>query len=277
MELKILKHTPPWDWPEEAGEILLGILRDDHADGPERLLAAELAGDFTVINEELVDALLSIVRRGDQTEELRCRAAISLGPVLEQAEMDGFEDPEYVPISEETFRGLQESLHKLYMDTDVTKDVRRRILEASVRAPQNWHKDAVRAAYSIDDESWRLTAVFCMQFIRGFDKQIIEALESENPDIYYEAICAAGNWGLDLAWSHAAEIVTSEDTDKVLLLAAINAVASIRPLEAAEILGDLTDSEDEDIAEAALEALAMAQWQLEAEDWDDDEEDELLH
>ena len=146
-----------------------------------------------------------------------------------------------------------------------------------MRAPPDWHKDAVRAAYSIDDESWRLTAVFCMQFIRGFDDQIIEALESENPDIYYEAICAAGNWGLDPAWSHVEGIVTSEDPDKVLLLAAINAVASIRPLEAAEILGDLTDSEDGDIAEAALEALAMAQWQLEAENWDDDEEDELLH
>ena len=113
MELKILKDTPPWEWPEEAGKIFLEILRDDHADGPKRLLAAELAGDFTVINEELVDALLSIVRRGDQTEELRCQAAISLGPVLEQAEMDGFEDPEYVPISEETFRGLQGALRKL--------------------------------------------------------------------------------------------------------------------------------------------------------------------
>ncbi len=277
MELKILKHIPPWDWPKEAGKILLGILRDDHADGSERLLAAELAGNFTVINEELVDALLSIVRRGDQTEELRGQAAISLGPLLEQADMDGFEDPEYMPISEETFRGLQESLRKLCMDTDVAKDVRRRVLEASVRAPQDWHKDAVRAAYSIDDESWRLTAVFCMRFIRGFDEQIIEALESENPDIHYQAVCASGNWGVEAAWSHVAEIVTSEDTDKALLLAAIDSVAGIRPQEAAEILGDLTDSDDEDIVEAVFEALAMAQWQSEDEEWEEDLEDELLH
>jgi len=57
------------------------------------------------------------VRRVDQTEKLRAQAAISLGPVLEQADMDRFEDPEHVPISEETFRGLQKSLRKLYMDT----------------------------------------------------------------------------------------------------------------------------------------------------------------
>jgi len=277
MDLRILKDTPPWEWPEEAGEIIIGILRDDHADESDRLLAAELAGDFTVINEELVDALLSIVLRGDETEELRCQAVISLGPVLEYADTDGFDDPDEVPISEGTFRKLQESLRKLYLDTDVAKNVRRRILEASVRAPQDWHPDAVLAAYSLDDELWRLTAVFCMRFIRGFDDQIVEALESENPVMHYQAICAAGNWGLDAAWSHIAGLVTSEDKDKPLLLAAIDAVASIRPQEAAEILTDLMDSEDEDIAEAILEALAMAELPWEDEDWDEDEEDEFLH
>ena len=277
MDLRILKDTPPWEWPEEAGEIIIGILRDDHADESDRLLAAELAGDFTVINEELVDALLSIVLRGDETEELRCQAVISLGPVLEYADTDGFDDPDEVPISEGTFRKLQESLRKLYLDTDVAKNMRRRILEASVRAPQDWHPDAVLAAYSLDDELWRLTAVFCMRFIRGFDDQIVEALESENPVMHYQAICAAGNWGLDAAWSHIAGLVTSEDKDKPLLLAAIDAVASIRPQEAAEILTDLMDSEDEDIAEAILEALAMAELPWEDEDWDEDEEDEFLH
>jgi len=272
-----LKDTPPWEWPEEAGEIIIEILRDDHADESDRLIAAELAGDFTVINEELVDALLSIVLRGDETEELRCQAVISLGPVLEYADTDGFDDPDEVPISEGTFRKLQESLRKLYLDTDVAKNMRRRILEASVRAPQDWHPDAVLAAYSLDDELWRLTAVFCMRFIRGFDDQIVEALESENPVMHYQAICAAGNWGLDAAWSHIAGLVTSEDKDKPLLLAAIDAVASIRPQEAAEILTDLMDSEDEDIAEAILEALAMAELPWEDEDWDEDEEDEFLH
>jgi hypothetical protein len=277
MDLRILKDTPPWEWPEEAGEIIIEILRDDHADESDRLIAAELAGDFTVINEELVDALLSIVLRGDETEELRCQAVISLGPVLEYADTDGFDDPDEVPISEGTFRKLQESLRKLYLDTDVAKNMRRRILEASVRAPQDWHPDAVLAAYSLDDELWRLTAVFCMRFIRGFDDQIVEALESENPVMHYQAICAAGNWGLDAAWSHIAGLVTSEDKDKPLLLAAIDAVASIRPQEAAEILTDLMDSEDEDIAEAILEALAMAELPWEDEDWDEDEEDEFLH
>ena len=265
IDVKVLRDIPPWEWPEGAGKMFLDILRGGQAAEADRLLAAELAGDFTVINDELADALLSILRSGDESEALRGQAAISLGPVLEQADMDGFEEADGVPIAERTFHRIQESLRKLYMDAGVPKDVRRRILEAAVRAPQDWHREAARAAYASDDEAWRLTAVFCMRFIRGFDEQILEALDSGNPDIHYEAVCAAGNWGVDAAWPHIAALVTSGDTDKPLLLAAIEAVASIRPREAAEILDDLTDCDDKDIVEAVSEATAMAEG-LSAED-----------
>ena len=275
MDLKTLRDTPPWDWPEGTGKMFLGILRDDQADESDRLLAAELAGDFTVINDKLADALLSIVRNGDESEELRGRAAISLGPALEQAYIDEFEEPDDVPISEQTFRKIQETLHKLYMDAEVPKEVRRRILEASVRAPQNWHPDAVRAAYSSDDEDWKLTAVFCMRFVRGFGDQIVESLESKNPDIHYEAVCAAGNWQVDAAWPHIAKLLASGGTEKPLLLAAIEAAAFIRPQEASGILVGLTESEDEDIVEAVHEAMVMAGGLGEVDGYDED--DEFLH
>ena len=275
MNLKALKDTPPWDWPEGTGKVLLDILRTDRPPESDLLLAAELAGDFTVINDELVDALLSILRSGDKSEKVRGKAAISLGPVLEHADTEGFEDADDLPIAERTFHRIQESLRKLYMDASVPKEVRRRILEASVRAPQDWHRDAVRAAYASDDEAWRLTAVFCMRFVRGFDEQILEALDSTNPDIHYEAVCAAGNWEVDAAWPHVAALVTSGETDKPLLLAAIDAVASIRPHEAAEILDDLADSDDEDIVEAVDEAMAMAEGAAGADDEFDDDDDSL--
>jgi hypothetical protein len=275
MDLKTLKDTPPWDWPEGIGRMFLEILRDDQADESDRLLAAELAGDFTVINDDLATALLSIVPNGDESEELRGRAAVSLGPALEYAYIEEFEDPDDVAIREQTFRRIQETLRELYMDAEVPKDVRRRILEASVRAPQNWHPDAVRAAYSSDDEDWKLTAVFCMRFVGGFNEQVVESLESKNPDIHYQAICAAGNWVVDAAWSHIAGLVTSEDTDKALLLAAIEAAAEIHPQEAPGILFGLTESEDEYIAEAACEALALAEGLAEVDAYDED--DEFFH
>ena len=276
MDLSILRDTPPWEWPGEADEIILGVLRDDRAEESERLLAAELAGDLTVMNEALAEALVSVASAGDQAEALRCRAVISLGPVLEYADTDGFDDPDEMPISEATFHRIQESLCKLYLDTGLAKKLRRRILEAAVRAPQDWHPEAVRAAYSLEDELWKLTAVFCMRFVRGFDRQIIEALESRNPDIHYQAVRAAGAWGLEDASSHVSRLIRSKDTDKPLLLAAIEAIASIQPREAAVVLYDLMDSRDEDISEAVHEALSMADFLEESEDWDPDEDDDFL-
>jgi hypothetical protein len=273
MDLKTLKDTPPWDWPDGTAKILVGILRDEQAAEPDRVLATELAGDFTVVNDELVDALLALLRSSDESERVRARAAISLGPVLEHADTEGFENWGEAPISERTFQRIQKSLRELYVDAGIPQKVRRRILEASVRAPQDWHQDTVRAAYSSDDDAWKLTAVFCMRFVRGFDEQIREALDNKNPDIHCEAVLAAGTWGVEAAWLHVAALVTSDKTPKALRLAAIEAVPSIRPQEAGELLTELIDSDDEDIVEAAYEALAMAEGPT---DSDEDDEDDLF-
>ena len=86
MDLKALKDTPPWDWPTGTRKLLLEILRDDRAAEADRLLATQLAGDFTVINDDVAEALLSILRRGDLSDALRGQAAISLGPVLDHTD-----------------------------------------------------------------------------------------------------------------------------------------------------------------------------------------------
>lgn len=125
---------------------------------------------------------------------------------------------------------------------------------------------------SAGDELWRLTAVFCMRYVRGFDNQILEALKAENEEIHYEAVCAAGTWGVDGAWPHIASLAVTDSTDKSLRLAAIEAVASIRPKEAADILTELTLSDDDDIVETAYETMAMYDL-LPDEDYDDDDGD----
>jgi len=250
------------------------ILVDQQANETDRAVAAELAGDFTVINDDLAATLLTIAGSADEPEQLRARATISLCPVLEQADTDGFEDPEDVPITERTFHNIQDSLEKLYRDNRTPKEVRRRILEASVRAPQTWHQDAIRHAYSSGDKEWMLTAVFSMRWVRGFDDQILLALKSGDPEIQYQAVTAAGNWELDAAWSYIVELLNDPHSPKPLLLAAIGAVGSIRPAEAREILVDLADSDDEEIAAAIAEAMAAAEGPTDEED---DEEDEWVN
>ena len=182
---------------------------------------------------------------------VRARAAISLGPASD-ADIQRFEEPEYSSIGERTFAKIKASLRALYTDGGVPENVRRGILEASVRAPQRWHEDAIQPrtpAATSPDRGLRHA------LIPGFNEEIVEALDSDNEDIRTKRSSrpeAPRQW---LApWPRVVALVPSRKTPKHLLLAVIEAVASIRPPEAPEILDDLLDSGDEEYV-AAVEEL----------------------
>lgn len=42
MNLKKLANTPPWDWPDDAGDTFLATLTNKQAKESDRLIAAEL-------------------------------------------------------------------------------------------------------------------------------------------------------------------------------------------------------------------------------------------
>lgn len=110
-----------------------------------------------------------------------------------------------------------------------------------------------------------------MSWIRGFEAETLEVLNSRNPALQREAVRAAGNWQLDAAWPRIAALIGSETTERSLLLEAIGAAAILRPEEACPFLMDLAGSEDEEIAEAANEAL-MEPGYDEADSEDEDED-----
>jgi hypothetical protein len=277
MDLKTLSDTPPWEWPGDAGRTFRKVLNNRDAAPADRLIAAELAGDYTVIDNDLANVLLAVLRKREEPEELRAAAAASFGPVLEVAfdefdeELGEFDDPEMVPISEGQYRTIQDALRRVYSDAGTPKLVRRRILEASVRGGEPWHEEAIREAYSSGDRDWMLTAVFAMHHVPGFEKETLEALESTDPKIHYEAVVGCGNKELDAAWPHVIKLVQDGSAEKALRIAAIGAIGWIRPAEARPILLELAGSDDEEISDAADEALSM----MEPDSYDDDDEDEL--
>jgi hypothetical protein len=275
MTLQQLMDTPPWEWPKDAKAIILATLKDRGAEAEDRLAAAELGGNMVTINDELAEALLAVAGNGSEEAPLRAMAAISLGPVLDQTDTDGFEDvtgmDEAPPISEPMFVKIKETLHQLFQDESNPKEVRRRIFEASLRASEDWHEAAIRAAYNTGDREWMLSAVFGMRWVQGFAKQILEALKSSDEEILYEAVEAAGSNELDAAWPKIEEIVKNPKSSKQLLIGAIGAVSSIRPEAAKELLRRLAKSKDEEIAEAAQEAISMAGTAMEFGDGPEDE------
>ena len=90
-------------------------------------------------------------------------------------------------------------------------------------------------------------------------------------EIRRAAVAAAGNWEVDGAWPYVSALLATPETDKSLLLAAIEAGAFIRPREAEPLLLELSDSHDAEIADAAGNAAMMAAAAVEDE-FDDDPE-----
>ncbi len=264
--LQSLAQTPPFDWPEDARPLLLGVLRDRGATEDDRILAAELSGCTVVHDDEVARALLTIAGSDREAVLLRSRAVIALGPGLELCETLGFDDPDDLPLQPATFDDVQQTLRTLYVDADIPKLLRRKALEASVRAPQGWHPEAVRAAFASADEEWRLTAVFGMRFVEGFEQEILRSLTSPSEDVQAEAMFGVAAWGLEAAWPQVLGVVQAKVTERLLLLAAIEAVGALRPAEAEELLAPLAQLGDEEIDEAVAEAVAMQEFDEEGDE-----------
>jgi hypothetical protein len=160
MDLSTLQDSAPWEWPAETDLLILRTLEERNNDASDRLLAATLAAEPLIMSDKLARLLLAIVGNGEESEALRSQAALSLGPILEEADMEEFEDPERVGISETTFKLLKKTLHQYYRDAAIPEEVRQRVLEAAAHAPEDWQRDAIRAAFYRPSVSWQLLAVF---------------------------------------------------------------------------------------------------------------------
>lgn len=286
LDLEELWDMPPWEWPKNTELALLRLLQDREAPEEDRRTAVYLIGALCGNFEKPFRACLKILTCPAEPESLRCAAAIALGPSLEQMDcLSGpeLEDPDFAEepwIPQALFLEAKTTLYDLWQSPEVPKTVKRKILEASVRSPQAWHSKAIRTAYSADDTEWKLSAVFAMQYVRGFETEILEALEHPDPDIHCEAVRAAGEWCLNKAWPHVRSILRKAPKDKNLLLAAIEAAPGLSPSEAGELISPYLDSKDEDIAETAMEAVPLLDMEEDEEEWEDhffnedDEEDD---
>ena len=256
MDLKTLAETEPVEWPSDSDETILEALRNERADDHDRLFAIEVAGCAIGVNDELADTLLSILGDRNEVEPLREQAAASLGPTLEYAEEQGFWEFSDATISESTFERIQRSLKSCFGDTANPKAVRGRALEASVRSPKKWHREAIRSLYAGEDEDWKLTAVFCMRRLGGFEAEIVEALGSKNQSIQSEAFAAFGELDIDLAGPDFAAAMEDEDVKTGLAQAIVSYINGLPPQQAEALLTSIAMAGDDEIAEVVGEDAA---------------------
>lgn len=85
------------------------MLRDSTATEKELLVAVEMAGSSVVVDDDLVGALLAVLRNSQVSEGVRGRAAIPLGPVLELATRRRFSGTLRTPTTRRSARRLLEA------------------------------------------------------------------------------------------------------------------------------------------------------------------------
>ena len=275
-ELEKLDYLPFWDWSADAADTVIAGLESE--DSKERRLAINLAHE--IVTDEVAEKLLGILL-SDGPDDLRASAAIPFGPALEEyytmydLEDDFFDSDEEI-LSKKRYDETQKTFKQLYHDSETPKLVRRRVLEASVRSPEDWHEGAIRSAYHSDDDEWLLTAVFCMGEVNAdFDSEVLEALHHDSLEIRVEAVRAAGNMELSQAAKEILSLAASETEDRDLRVAAIEALPYLQPDGAFEVLEKLEHSKSGEIAEAAEEAmhefLAFSEINPDDEDFDFDD------
>lgn len=249
----MLDDLPMWEWPDGAREAIRGALSDD--DAAVRLRAAGLVAE--IVDDELAGDLVRIVRE-DPDPEVSARAAVALGPALEMCDVDGYGDSGLAGeeiLSERIFDRIVGELESVYRDAGSPVLVRRRALEAAVRAPRTWQESAARAAFGSDDLDWRATAVFCMGYLRGFDAEIMKALGSGVGPLVLEAVVAAGQADVVEAGPHVLALAAADETEHALRMAAIEALGRLNPEGTRRLLAELRRSPDAEILAAAEEAL----------------------
>lgn len=259
MDVEFLSQLPPWDWPDDAGETIQRTLRDRSAPASARTLAADLAGHLVVMTDELAATLLDLLEDPREDDELRGRAALAVGPVLEELHLELFEDPDEASVSPRMGETIRRTLRDVYLDGEASTYVRRRVLETSIRHSEPWHEGAVRSAYHSGDRGWLVTAVFCMGHLSGFEDEILEAVRSDDRDVRYQGVVAAGRAEVREAWPYIRPLLLGPTDDRALLLAAVEAVVGVRPEAAGAVLAPLVDSDDPEVVEAAEDSAEAAE------------------
>lgn len=269
-DLERLSHTPSWEWPDDAGRTIRAAL----GDAATRTEALALASDVVVQDDEMARALLAIVEDAAADEEDRANAALALGPGLEMCDEAFPFDPSLglpfeAPWSEPVFAEVRAALERLHGDASAPDLLRRMALEAAVRAPRPWQKKATEAAFARPEPEWQRTALFAAGHVGGFDGKVLERLLSGDAEILREALRAAGRREHPAASKRALSLASDPKADRPLRLAATEALGGLRPDGAEALLRELTQSDDEELAAVAEEALTFVRLDDDLLDLDD--------
>lgn len=205
---------------------------------------------FEYDNKDMIDLMVDILEN-DADEEVQATAAIMLGNYVYKGELDE------LPAKDK--QRVEEALLRMIVETNAVV-IQRRALEAISFSSRDEVTPLILAAYEKLEKDWKVTALFSMG--RSANQQwapyILRNLDSDEPDILFEAIQAAGEMYLESALPKISEIAKQGDElDQLLRMAIARALENIGGAESIVVLNQMLqwadDDEEVDLIEQAIE------------------------
>ncbi|MFW6174995.1 MAG: HEAT repeat domain-containing protein [Chloroflexota bacterium] len=216
----------------------------DSKDSKTRALAATGLGES---NHPSAVRRLTRLLRGDESEDVRVSAALSLGRFTPLAHEE--------KLTERQGCAIREALKEAFEDELETMEVRRRCLEAIAVFQDDVVEAFIEEAYEHEDLAMRQSAVHAMG--RNCDEQwldhVVPELDNFDPAVRYEATLALGQIGDE---SHIGDVSRMlDDEDLEVQVAAVMAIGYIGGQKATRTLRSLVRSQDPAVKQAANDAL----------------------
>ncbi len=200
--------------------------------------------------EEDVRLISPLIRRleNDTDSEVRAAAALSLGRFLLLGEFD--------QIDSGAARRVEKALLAAYDDVDQDASVRRRALEALASSSHDQLPHMILESYEDDDDIMRIGAIFAMGRSADprWNRYVLDELGNSDSTILFEAARASGELQIEEALPDLLRLLNDPDIE--IRDAAVWALGQIGGREAKRALKACCASDDEDLREAAEEALA---------------------
>ena len=232
----------------EFTAVFSAALQDD--DLPVRGLAATCLASCETA--EATAALLSAARSTQEDDVVRTEVVAALGEVALRVELGwaGVEDADAVV---PTLRTIAE-------DAREEVELRAAAVAAAAVAHEEWMAALIEETYASDDEALRLGAIQAMG--RNADPiwlpQLEAALFADSLDERGAAAAAIGELGLEDGTAMLLDLLDEDLSDIDVMIAAVRALGAIGGEEAIQRLIELRTHPDEQLREAAHEAIEQA-------------------
>ena len=269
----------------DLAAVLKRLAHDEDAEVRE--LAVTALWDYP--DKGTLDLLLELAEK-DPSLEVRSSAVVTLGRFIYEGIVENYDeewvlDDTIIPgvgsISEKDFLRVKRYLLSLARDERKPLELRRFAIESLSFLSDEEVVDLIRKAYEHPDLNMKVSALFAMgrNGNESWANILLKELESQVPELQYEATRAAGEFSLREGIEILKRLANSKDKD--LALKAIWALGRTGGQGVRPFLERYTRDRDpdvRDVAKAALEELELVEiaegiddftW----EDWEESEED----